>query len=491
MVHRRVVLHEPLPDPIHQSLRVESLYQGKKLEQVWTHVDDDGGGNGNFLQISGEPVYEGDQIVAVFCLLDDLTPQIEREEALHHSMRDREAMVDALTGLVFHLERDGTIGSATSRSDDVWSHLNANLRGASIHALRPPELAKLIWGAAEEIFDHRGAHKRLLEFDSEIDDVPIACRALLVITGNRQVLVHIVDVSERRLVDEWLRLSQFAVDHAHDTVLITSHEGEVFYANEAALRELHYEGLDQILGTPYEAICPMMDAQAWEELLLDLEGAVGVNFEATHRRRDGVECPVDVSASMVVSGTRRYVCVFARDITQRQIFEQEFRAYTERLEQSNRELEDFAHVASHDLQEPIRKIMAFGDRLEAMHGDDIEGRGKDYLDRMRRAAARMSRLIDDLLSFSRVSRRTDTFGKVELDRVVRDVLMDVEMRIQESGAVIHVGRLPTIEADPTQMSQLFQNLILNALKFTLPRSRARDHDRGHTDHRRPRSRGGS
>jgi signal transduction histidine kinase len=145
--------------------------------------------------------------------------------------------------------------------------------------------------------------------------------------------------------------------------------------------------------------------------------------------------------------------------------EKSLKAYTVELERSNRELEDFAYVASHDLQEPLRKIQAFGSRLRQKYGELLDTQGLDYLNRMESAAARMQTLINDLLTFSRVTTRAQPFVEVDLARLVQVVLLDLEVKIGEVNGRVHIGDLPTIEAEPTQMRQLFQNLISNALKF--------------------------
>ena len=135
------------------------------------------------------------------------------------------------------------------------------------------------------------------------------------------------------------------------------------------------------------------------------------------------------------------------------------------LARSNAELEQFAYVASHDLQEPLRKIQTFGGRLESTSGDALSDQGRDYVSRMRDAAGRMQALIDGLLTLSRVTSRAQPFVPVELSPAVREVLSDLAVRIEGDGAVVEVGGLPTIDADPTQMRQLFLNLIGNAIKF--------------------------
>jgi len=138
------------------------------------------------------------------------------------------------------------------------------------------------------------------------------------------------------------------------------------------------------------------------------------------------------------------------------------------LERSNRELQDFAFVASHDLQEPLRKIQAFGDRLKTKHAASFNDEGLDYLARMQNAAHRMYVLINDLLTFSRVTTKGQPFVPVDLSQVAKEVVNDLEVRIQQSGGRVEIGTLPSLQADPLQMRQLLQNLIGNALKFHRP-----------------------
>src|SRR5262249_12028074 len=121
----------------------------------------------------------------------------------------------------------------------------------------------------------------------------------------------------------------------------------------------------------------------------------------------------------------------------------------------------------HDLQEPLRKIQAFGNLLEDEYGESL-GEGKAYLDRMRNAAGRMRVLIDDLLAFSRVTTKAQPFSPVDLNAVVEQVIDDLGPRMQMTQGIVEVGKLPTVEADSLQMYHMFQNLLSNALKFHKP-----------------------
>lgn len=146
----------------------------------------------------------------------------------------------------------------------------------------------------------------------------------------------------------------------------------------------------------------------------------------------------------------------------------ELKAREAALRRSNQELESFASIASHDLQEPLRKIEAFGDRLKQRYQAALGEDGQMYVERMQSAVKRMRALINDLLDYSRVTTKARPFAPVSLSEVLAGVLSDLQMRIESSGGEIVVGPLPTIDADATQIRQLFQNLIANALKFHRP-----------------------
>jgi PAS domain S-box-containing protein len=154
-------------------------------------------------------------------------------------------------------------------------------------------------------------------------------------------------------------------------------------------------------------------------------------------------------------------------VAQSFILEQETKQRQE-LARSNNELQQFALIASHDLQEPLRKIKTFGDRLRSSCADNLTEQGLDYLQRMQNASQRMQALIEDLLVLSRVTTRAQPFIPVNLQQITQEVLSDLEISIQQADAIIEVGEMPIINADALQMRQLLQNLIGNALKFHRP-----------------------
>jgi PAS domain S-box-containing protein len=156
------------------------------------------------------------------------------------------------------------------------------------------------------------------------------------------------------------------------------------------------------------------------------------------------------------------------EVSERKRVEDQLLAFAAKLSRSNRELEDFTSVAAHDLQEPLRKILVFGDRLRSAWEKDDRANGTDYLDRVQDAARRMQSLITDLFAFARVTTSGQPLAQVDLNETAREVLADLEVAIEQSGGQVQLQTLPTIEADPRQMRQLLQNLIGNALKFHWP-----------------------
>lgn len=155
----------------------------------------------------------------------------------------------------------------------------------------------------------------------------------------------------------------------------------------------------------------------------------------------------------------------ARDITARREADEALASAMDDLRLRNRELQDFAYVASHDLQEPLRKIQMFSDRLQSRLASTLEASSLDYLQRMSRAALRMQTLINDLLAYSRAGTSPASMREVDLSAVLASVIDDLQERVEAAEASIKVGVLPTLRADPTQMRQLLQNLLANALKF--------------------------
>ena len=267
--------------------------------------------------------------------------------------------------------------------------------------------------------------------------------------GNRKLTQ---EVSERKRAEEEISsLARFPSENPGPIIRIAG-DGTILYSNAAG---------QNLLPCQYSEV-GRTTSEDWCKITADgLASGTETSVEVHWGKRDFSFAVVPI----VDSG---YVNLYGRDITSRKRAEEELKILAANLEVSNRDLQDFASVASHDLQEPLRKILAFGDRLRSKCSDTLSEQGQDYLQRMMDAAQRMRDLIDDLLTLSRVSSQGNSNVPVDLAAVVEQVISDLEVAIEQSGGRIEVGELPTIDAGPTQMRQLLQNLISNALKFHKP-----------------------
>ncbi|HEX8362242.1 MAG TPA: PAS domain S-box protein [Longimicrobium sp.] len=222
-------------------------------------------------------------------------------------------------------------------------------------------------------------------------------------------------------------------------------------------------------GGPWFAdlVHPQDRAGLWENVQRAV--AEGKPFQSEYRIRtaSGEEKWVWEQGVGVVSAGGELVALegLILDVTEEKRAKSTLQVYSAELERSNRELQDFAYIASHDLQEPLRKIQAFGDRLASRSGAELGETGRDFLARMQSAAHRMQTLIQDLLAYSRVTSQARPLVPVRLEPLAREVVGDLQARVDETGGRVEIGELPELEADPVQMRQLLQNLVGNALKF--------------------------
>jgi len=187
-------------------------------------------------------------------------------------------------------------------------------------------------------------------------------------------------------------------------------------------------------------------------------------FEYPDRPERGVTY-WDWSLQPIMNGEVKGLVLSLVDVTDRKKAQEALSVYAQKLEESNKELQEFASVASHDLQEPLRKVQAFGDRLMTGYGDALGPTGLDYLERMVNASKRMQALMTALLEYSRVTTKAKPFELVSLTEIVREAVSNLEVLLEKTQGEVTIAALPSIEADRHQMLQIFQNLIGNALKF--------------------------
>lgn len=275
--------------------------------------------------------------------------------------------------------------------------------------------------------------------------------------------VKLAEKEKHRTEKNYLELKEKSLDGYARTNM----DGRFLEVNKAFENLTGYTQ-EELLGMTYSDITPEKWHAEEEKMVKKLyRNEFTPLYEKEYVKKDGTIVPIELRAYLIEERDDRPagMWAFVRDITIRKKTEKDLKIYAKNLENSNKALEEFVYFASHDLQEPLRKIKTFGGMLSELIGGKLDETGKDYLDRMVNASDRMRHLIKNLLNYSEISKKPEKSDFVDLNIVLNNVLSNLYVLIEKSGSIIQIDNLPGIYADPTQMLQLFQNLLTNAIKF--------------------------
>lgn len=269
-------------------------------------------------------------------------------------------------------------------------------------------------------------------------------------------------------------LLQGIVQLASEGILSVDADQRIQLYNKGAEEIFGYTA-DEVLGQPLSLLIPRRyHAQHEAEHLPGFARAhlsarrMGERSEVYGRRKSGEEFPAEVSISKGTVAGRPVYNAVVRDVTERKRYEAALRARSEELSRSNAELEQFAYVASHDLQEPLRMVASYTQLLARRYEGKLDAQADKYIRFAVDGAQRMQALINDLLALSRVGTQGRPFAPVDVSAVLQRVLGWLGRALEESGGVVTAGQLPVVRGDAGQLEQLIQNLLANALKFRRP-----------------------
>jgi len=300
---------------------------------------------------------------------------------------------------------------------------------------------------------------------------PKHCNTVAAVRSRHAFAMEPEDSPEQRSTElaHLERAFALVLESAPDAILVSDPEGRIVLANRMAERTFGYSR-EELLGSPIELLVPERYREAHathRRLFWDAPRAryMGEGRELFARRKDGTEFPVEISLTPMHEGSLALTATAVRDITRRKQVQQSLEHHARELERSNAELEQFAYVASHDLQEPLRMVASYAQLLERRYGERLDEDAKEFIHYMVDGATRLQALINDLLAYSRVGSRGKPFAPTDLTAVVRRALDNLHGAIDDSGAVVQFERLPHVSGDASQLVQVFQNLIANAIKF--------------------------
>lgn len=413
----------------------------------------------------------GDRIARVFGSVIDITERKNAEKALARSSAYNRSLIEASLDPLVTIGADGKITDVNAATEIATGHSRLALIGTDFSDYFTD--ATMARQGYQQVFREGTVHDYPLELrhrdghtipvlynasvyrdvDGAIIGVFAAARDVTAIQRNQRALEQ-ANAYNRSLIEASL-----------DPLVTIGTDGKITDVNAATEAATGYARGD-LIGSDFSGYFTEPErARAGYEQVFNT-GRVR-DYPLDLRHRDGRVTSVLYNASVFRNPQGQVAGVFAaaRDITERKAAEESVRRHTEELRRSNEELERFAYVASHDLQEPLRTVSSFSQLLANRYRTKLDRDADEFIAFIVGGAARMQTLINDLLAYSRVGTRGKPLVPTDVNAVVRSALANLETAIAESGAVISSDPLPTVLGDETQLVQVFQNLIGNAIKF--------------------------
>ncbi|MFC0774043.1 PAS domain S-box protein [Terrimonas alba] len=381
-----------------------------------------------------------------------------------------QALLESAPDAMVIVNKFGQIVLINAQTEKLFGYERSNLLGQEVEILIPPRFTSKHpdhrkhfftdpkvreMGAGLELY---GMRKDGTEFPVEISLSPLKLEEGMFVSA------AIRDITIRKKIEAKFR---GLLESAPDAMVIVNKEGNIQLINAQTEKLFAYKR-EEIIGQKVEILIPdrfkgIHPGHRHNFFSAPRTRSMGAGLDLYGRKKDGAEFPVEISLSPIETEEGLLVSAAIRDISDQKQAAIALKEYASRLETSNKELEQFAYVASHDLQEPLRNITNYVGLLEESK-ENLSEESNYYLSVIIKSAGRMKILIRELLNFSRIG-RDRSIEAVDCYKVINEVLTDMHFNIKETQAQLKVNEMPVINANKIEIKQLFQNLIGNALKF--------------------------
>jgi PAS domain S-box-containing protein len=420
--------------------------------------------------------------ILVAAAIRDISVRKAAEEHLGQMEGRYRGLLEAAPDAMVVVNQSGGIVLLNVRAENEFGYRRDELLGQQVRTIIPKGFAERLIAdgtrsaadaLAQQIgtgIELSGRRKDGSEFPIEIMLSPLESAEGILVTA------AIRDISVRKAAEEHLGQMEGRyrglLEAAPDAMVVVNRDGGIVLLNARAENEFGYRR-DELLGKQVKTIIPegfaeRLIADALRSAADALAQQIGTGIELTGRRKDGSDFPIEIMLSPLESADGILVTAAIRDITTRKAAEAHLLYKVEELNRSNEELGQFAYIASHDLQEPLRMVASYTQLLSRRYKGKLDSDADEFIAFAVDGASRMQRLIQDLLAYSRVGTRGEELLDTSSEDALQQALVNLREAIRESGARVTHDPMPTVLADEMQLIQLFQNLVGNAIKYQNP-----------------------
>lgn len=395
-----------------------------------------------------------------------------RTKALEHERKKLTSVFDSMEDIIYVADPESyELVYVNPAFETIWGK---DVIGRKCHEVLQEESLPCSFCSNEKIFGENLGQTYIWEFCNQVNNNWFRCRdkAIEWVDGRWVRFEQATNITESKLAEQALRISEEKFrayfENAQIGMAITSLNKGWEETNDRLCEILGYSHEELKQRTWIDLTHPddlEPDLAEFKKLLDGTQDSYSREKRFIHKDKHVVYTLLSVACVRKEDGSPDYFAATLQDISQRKTAEKKLITATRQLTASNRELEQFAYVASHDLQEPLRTITSYLQLLERRYREQLDDDGKEFIDYTVQASSRMKALINDLLEFSRVGRKNTSRQPVDLNKTLEQFIAQNQILIKETETILTCGPLPTIHAVPSQMGQLFQNLIGNAIKF--------------------------